>query len=108
MMALVTLIMLQKGVDFKVLLTLGSASTRCFSKHQLARTGQNFSVYESIQREYKPEVPVFFNFAKDVVDKWAKAETVDCAATSLFQVCTWSPSHTKILITKRLFSIGII
>ncbi|KAJ7305836.1 hypothetical protein JRQ81_010202 [Phrynocephalus forsythii] len=73
-MAFVTLMMLQKGAVFKVLQIVGSASKRYFSKHQLARAGQNFSDYESIQREYKPEVPEFFNFAKDVVDKWANAE----------------------------------
>nr|XP_020655253.1 acyl-coenzyme A synthetase ACSM3, mitochondrial-like [Pogona vitticeps]XP_020655254.1 acyl-coenzyme A synthetase ACSM3, mitochondrial-like [Pogona vitticeps]XP_020655255.1 acyl-coenzyme A synthetase ACSM3, mitochondrial-like [Pogona vitticeps] len=74
MMAFIALTTLQKGVVWKILQRLGLASTRCFSKHQLARAGQNFSDYESIHREYKPEVPEFFNFAKDVVDKWAEAE----------------------------------
>ncbi|KAH0631910.1 hypothetical protein JD844_019811 [Phrynosoma platyrhinos] len=69
-----TLTILWKAPSLKVLRTLGLASTRCFSKHQLALAAQNFSDYESIQEQYKPEVPEYFNFAKDVVDKWAKAE----------------------------------
>ncbi|XP_067329328.1 acyl-coenzyme A synthetase ACSM3, mitochondrial-like [Anolis sagrei] len=63
-----------KGSSLKILRTFGIASIRRFSKHQLALAAQNFLDYESIQQQYKAEVPEYFNFAKDVVDKWAKAE----------------------------------
>ncbi|ETE64171.1 Acyl-coenzyme A synthetase ACSM4, mitochondrial, partial [Ophiophagus hannah] len=35
---------------------------------------KNFTDYKSICDQYKPEVPEYFNFAKDVVDNWAQSE----------------------------------
>ncbi|XP_078095968.1 acyl-coenzyme A synthetase ACSM3, mitochondrial isoform X2 [Mustelus asterias] len=35
---------------------------------------QNFTDYESIKQEYKPQVPEYFNFASDVLDKWSEME----------------------------------
>ncbi|XP_020370034.2 acyl-coenzyme A synthetase ACSM3, mitochondrial-like [Rhincodon typus] len=38
---------------------------------------KNFNDYESIKQEYKPEVPEYFNFANDVLDKWSGIEKVE-------------------------------
>ncbi|XP_072337753.1 acyl-coenzyme A synthetase ACSM3, mitochondrial-like isoform X3 [Scyliorhinus torazame] len=35
---------------------------------------QNFTDYESIKQQYKPQVPEYFNFARDVLDKWSEEE----------------------------------
>ncbi|RXM32433.1 Acyl-coenzyme A synthetase ACSM3, mitochondrial [Acipenser ruthenus] len=35
---------------------------------------QNFQDYESLRRLYRPEAPEYFNFAKDVLDRWAERE----------------------------------
>ncbi|XP_039089593.1 acyl-coenzyme A synthetase ACSM3, mitochondrial [Hyaena hyaena] len=35
---------------------------------------QNFSNYESMKREFKLEIPEYFNFAKDVLDQWTDME----------------------------------
>ncbi|XP_019397735.1 PREDICTED: acyl-coenzyme A synthetase ACSM3, mitochondrial-like isoform X1 [Crocodylus porosus] len=35
---------------------------------------QNFSDYESIKQQYKPQIPEYFNFARDVLDKWTAVE----------------------------------
>ncbi|XP_067912576.1 acyl-coenzyme A synthetase ACSM3, mitochondrial isoform X2 [Heterodontus francisci] len=35
---------------------------------------QNFTDYESIKQQYKPQVPKYFNFARDVLDKWSEME----------------------------------
>jgi len=32
--------------------------------------------YELIKQQYRPEVPEYFNFASDVLDRWAKVEKV--------------------------------
>lgn len=37
---------------------------------------QNFSNYESMKREFKLEIPEYFNFAKDVLDQWTHMEKV--------------------------------
>ncbi|XP_016010956.2 acyl-coenzyme A synthetase ACSM3, mitochondrial isoform X2 [Rousettus aegyptiacus] len=37
-------------------------------------TPQNFSDYDSIKRDFKLEVPEYFNFARDVLDKWTDME----------------------------------
>ncbi|XP_061456360.1 acyl-coenzyme A synthetase ACSM3, mitochondrial-like isoform X1 [Rhineura floridana] len=73
-MACITVTVLWKASAFRALRPLSLASSRSFSKRQQAPAAQNFSGYESIQEQYKPEVPEYFNFAKDVVDKWAEAE----------------------------------
>ncbi|XP_048407796.2 acyl-coenzyme A synthetase ACSM3, mitochondrial-like isoform X2 [Stegostoma tigrinum] len=38
---------------------------------------KNFKDYESIKQEYKPEVPEYFNFANDVLDKWSGIEKAE-------------------------------
>nr|XP_034986396.1 acyl-coenzyme A synthetase ACSM3, mitochondrial isoform X2 [Zootoca vivipara] len=73
-MACITSMILSKTSAFRALWTLRLSSSRSFSKWQLALAAQNFSGYESIQAQYKPDVPEYFNFAKDVVDNWAEAE----------------------------------
>ncbi|XP_029432375.1 acyl-coenzyme A synthetase ACSM3, mitochondrial-like isoform X1 [Rhinatrema bivittatum] len=50
------------------------ASCRLFSKDCKVLAPQNFSDYESIRHAYKPEAPEYFNFAGDVLDKWAEKE----------------------------------
>lgn len=37
---------------------------------------KNFTDYESMKQEYKLEVPEYFNFASDVLDKWSEIEKV--------------------------------
>ncbi|XP_031798238.1 acyl-coenzyme A synthetase ACSM3, mitochondrial isoform X10 [Sarcophilus harrisii] len=51
-------------------------SMRSFHKDYGVSTPQNFSDYESIKRDCKIEVPEYFNFAKDVMDHWAKMEKI--------------------------------
>ncbi|XP_068100910.1 acyl-coenzyme A synthetase ACSM3, mitochondrial-like [Hyperolius riggenbachi] len=66
----------------KILLKVGSFTThfspricsRLFSKGQSFFAAQNFVDYEDIKQRYKPEVPEYFNFASDVLDKWTVAE----------------------------------
>ncbi|XP_048350656.1 acyl-coenzyme A synthetase ACSM3, mitochondrial-like isoform X1 [Sphaerodactylus townsendi] len=53
---------------------LGQVPIRPFSKRPSVPAAQNFSDYDSIREQYKPEVPECFNFAKDVLDKWAQME----------------------------------
>lgn len=45
-------------------------------------TPQNFSDYDSIKRDFKLEVPEYFNFARDVLDKWTDMEKVRGAKAS--------------------------
>ncbi|XP_033023939.1 acyl-coenzyme A synthetase ACSM3, mitochondrial-like isoform X1 [Lacerta agilis] len=73
-MACITSMILSQTSAFQALWSLRQSSSRSFSKWQRALAAQNFSGYESIQAQYKPEVPDYFNFAKDVVDNWAEAE----------------------------------
>ncbi|XP_075422127.1 acyl-coenzyme A synthetase ACSM3, mitochondrial-like [Ascaphus truei] len=47
---------------------------RLFSQAPKLLTPQNFSDYEDIKQRYKPEVPEYFNFASDVLDKWSAIE----------------------------------
>ncbi|XP_040212790.1 acyl-coenzyme A synthetase ACSM3, mitochondrial isoform X2 [Rana temporaria] len=47
---------------------------RFFSKDKIYFVPQNFTDYDHIQQIYKPEVPEYFNFASDVLDKWTAAE----------------------------------
>ncbi|XP_072125112.1 acyl-coenzyme A synthetase ACSM3, mitochondrial isoform X4 [Mobula birostris] len=35
---------------------------------------KNITDYESMRQEYKPQVPEYFNFANDVLDKWSDVE----------------------------------
>lgn len=58
----------------RTLRMLSLTSARYFSKWYPALAAQNFTDYESIGKQYKPHVPEYFNFAKDVVDVWAKKE----------------------------------
>ncbi|XP_009681712.1 acyl-coenzyme A synthetase ACSM3, mitochondrial isoform X2 [Struthio camelus] len=37
-------------------------------------TSQNFKNYEAIKQQYRPEVPEYFNFARDVLDRWTEME----------------------------------
>ncbi|XP_063790506.1 acyl-coenzyme A synthetase ACSM3, mitochondrial [Pseudophryne corroboree] len=48
--------------------------SRFISQHHRCFTPQNYSDYESIIQDYKPEVPEYFNFASDILDKWSAAE----------------------------------
>lgn len=48
--------------------------SRFISKDQKYYAPQNFSDYEDISRSYKPDLPEYFNFASDVLDKWTAAE----------------------------------
>ncbi|XP_078521216.1 acyl-coenzyme A synthetase ACSM3, mitochondrial-like isoform X1 [Lissotriton helveticus] len=61
---------------FKHLMRKQTAVTtwRSFHTNYKACVSQNFSDYESIKQNYKPEVPEYFNFASDVLDNWARME----------------------------------
>ncbi|KAJ6659739.1 hypothetical protein lerEdw1_018454 [Lerista edwardsae] len=72
-MACASVMTLWKAQTFKSLWVLSSAPARHFKRYP-ALAAQNFEDYESIRDQYKPHVPEYFNFAKDVVDKWAEAE----------------------------------
>ncbi|XP_010604597.2 acyl-coenzyme A synthetase ACSM3, mitochondrial, partial [Fukomys damarensis] len=41
-----------------------------------AATPQNFSSYESMKKDFKLEIPEYFNFAEDVLDQWTNVEKV--------------------------------
>ncbi|XP_040295799.1 acyl-coenzyme A synthetase ACSM3, mitochondrial [Bufo bufo] len=47
---------------------------RLFSKGQKFYAPQNFSDYEDVKKSYKLELPEYFNFASDILDKWTAAE----------------------------------
>ncbi|KAJ8364082.1 hypothetical protein SKAU_G00129130 [Synaphobranchus kaupii] len=53
-----------------------SCSTRAWYQVQRHKTcfPNNFKEYENLRQLYNPEVPNHFNFAKDVLDKWAQKE----------------------------------
>ncbi|XP_041133643.1 acyl-coenzyme A synthetase ACSM3, mitochondrial isoform X1 [Polyodon spathula] len=57
---------------------LGSPHTCGRKFHRLAGfqscAPQNFQDYESLRQLYRPEAPEYFNFAKDVLDRWAERE----------------------------------
>ncbi|KAM9305527.1 acyl-coenzyme A synthetase ACSM3, mitochondrial-like [Gastrophryne carolinensis] len=48
--------------------------SRYFSRSQYLFSTQSVPDYEEIRRIYKPEIPEYFNFASDVLDKWTAAE----------------------------------
>ncbi|KAM9305528.1 acyl-coenzyme A synthetase ACSM3, mitochondrial-like [Gastrophryne carolinensis] len=48
--------------------------SRFFSNSQYLFSTQSVPDYEEIRRIYKPEIPEYFNFASDVLDKWTAAE----------------------------------
>lgn len=75
-MACVTLTIRCQGPAGRILRSLCLVSSRSFSKGKTASAAQNFTDYNSICEQYKPEVPEYFNFAKDVVDNWAQSEKV--------------------------------
>ncbi|XP_036597557.1 acyl-coenzyme A synthetase ACSM3, mitochondrial [Trichosurus vulpecula] len=58
------------------LLRIPMVSSRAFHKDYRVPAPQNFSDYESVKRDFKIEVPEYFNFAKDVLDHWAKMEKI--------------------------------
>lgn len=45
-------------------------------------TPQNFADYDSMKRDFKLEVPEYFNFAGDVLDKWTDMEKVQSKGQS--------------------------
>ncbi|XP_078415044.1 acyl-coenzyme A synthetase ACSM3, mitochondrial-like [Cetorhinus maximus] len=47
---------------------------RSFSLNNKTSNPQNFTDYESIKQQYKPQLPEYFNFASDVLDKWSEME----------------------------------
>ncbi|XP_069839907.1 acyl-coenzyme A synthetase ACSM3, mitochondrial-like isoform X2 [Dendropsophus ebraccatus] len=48
--------------------------SRLFSTSQKFYTPQNFSDYEDIRSTYKLDLPEYFNFASDILDKWTAAD----------------------------------
>ncbi|XP_056391717.1 acyl-coenzyme A synthetase ACSM3, mitochondrial isoform X2 [Hyla sarda] len=48
--------------------------SRFISKGQTFYAPQNFSDYEDIRSTYKLDLPEYFNFASDILDKWTAAE----------------------------------
>ncbi|KAM9124986.1 acyl-coenzyme A synthetase ACSM3, mitochondrial-like isoform 3-T4 [Pangshura tecta] len=65
---------LQKTQSFKFLWTPLTTSFRFSKKGYRVLAPQNFLNYESLKQQYKPEVPEYFNFAADVLDKWTEME----------------------------------
>lgn len=71
-LVLVTMEILLRAKCFQRLAVPGSV--RAVHKDYRIVTPQNFSNYESIKQDFKLEVPEYFNFAKDVLDKWTNTE----------------------------------
>ncbi|CAM5086868.1 unnamed protein product [Natator depressus] len=65
---------LLKTQSFRFLWTPLTASFRFSKKGYRVLAPQNFLNYESLKQQYKPEVPEYFNFATDVLDKWTEME----------------------------------
>ncbi|XP_043350248.1 acyl-coenzyme A synthetase ACSM3, mitochondrial-like isoform X2 [Dermochelys coriacea] len=65
---------LLKTQSFRFLWTPLTASFRFSKKGYKVLAPQNFLNYESLKQQYKPEVPEYFNFATDVLDKWTEME----------------------------------
>ncbi|XP_068952166.1 acyl-coenzyme A synthetase ACSM3, mitochondrial [Petaurus breviceps papuanus] len=63
-------------IQFSQLLRIPKVSVRVFHKDNRVPAPQNFSDYESVKQNFKIEVPEYFNFAKDVLDYWAKKEKI--------------------------------
>lgn len=72
MLALVTMQLLLRAKCFRQLVTAYSVR----AVHNTCRTGtpQNFSNYESMKQDFKLEIPEYFNFAEDVLDRWTNLE----------------------------------
>ncbi|XP_054549790.1 acyl-coenzyme A synthetase ACSM3, mitochondrial [Talpa occidentalis] len=49
-------------------------SVRALHKDSRTVIPQNFSNYESMKRDFKLEIPEYFNFAKDILDEWTNSE----------------------------------
>ncbi|KAG8145614.1 hypothetical protein E2320_012119, partial [Naja naja] len=73
-MACVTLTIRCRVSAARILQSICLVSSRSFSQGKTSLAAQNFTDYKSICDQYKPEVPEYFNFAKDVVDNWAQSE----------------------------------
>ncbi|XP_070617331.1 acyl-coenzyme A synthetase ACSM3, mitochondrial-like isoform X3 [Erythrolamprus reginae] len=73
-MACVTLTIRCKVSAARILQSICLVSSRSFSRSKIPLAAQNFTDYKSICEQYKPEVPEYFNFARDVVDSWAQSE----------------------------------
>ncbi|XP_077173180.1 acyl-coenzyme A synthetase ACSM3, mitochondrial-like isoform X2 [Paroedura picta] len=73
-MACVVVPLLRKAQASQGLWIFGQAPARVFSRGRPALEAQNFSDYESMREQYQPDVPEYFNFAKDVLEKWATME----------------------------------
>lgn len=72
MLALVTTQMLLQSKIFQRSTIPGFI--RLLHKDYKSATPQNFSSYESMIRDFKLEVPEYFNFANDVLDQWTNSE----------------------------------
>ena len=59
----------------QTMLSFSRLATCQFYRHK-ATIPQNFTDYESIKQNYNPQIPKYFNFAKDVLDMWAEREKV--------------------------------
>ncbi|XP_046884416.1 acyl-coenzyme A synthetase ACSM3, mitochondrial isoform X2 [Hypomesus transpacificus] len=57
----------------QTMLSFSRLATCQFYRHK-ATLPQNFTDYESIKQNYNPQIPKYFNFAKDVLDVWAERE----------------------------------
>ncbi|XP_049645471.1 LOW QUALITY PROTEIN: acyl-coenzyme A synthetase ACSM3, mitochondrial [Suncus etruscus] len=72
MLILVTMKMLLHAKTFQRLAIPGFI--RLLHKDYRTVTPQNFSNYESMIRDFKLEIPEYFNFAHDVMDQWTNLE----------------------------------
>uniref|UniRef100_UPI003AAC4940 acyl-coenzyme A synthetase ACSM3, mitochondrial n=1 Tax=Centroberyx gerrardi TaxID=166262 RepID=UPI003AAC4940 len=58
---------------YKSLTSFSRLLTSQIHRHK-ASLPKNFSDYESIRLDFNPQIPEYFNFARDVLDKWAEKE----------------------------------
>ncbi|MBN3318073.1 ACSM3 synthetase, partial [Atractosteus spatula] len=61
---------------------LALVGTRHQRRGHLSSVPRNFEDYESLRKIHSPRVPEYFNFAKDVIDKWAEKEKLGGRAES--------------------------
>ncbi|XP_015215308.2 acyl-coenzyme A synthetase ACSM3, mitochondrial isoform X2 [Lepisosteus oculatus] len=61
---------------------LALVGTRHQRRGHLSSVPRNFEDYESLRKIHNPQVPEHFNFAKDVIDKWAEKEKLGGRAES--------------------------
>ncbi|CAG5132892.1 unnamed protein product [Candidula unifasciata] len=61
---------------------------------QLALSGYHFPDYELERKNFSLQIPEFFNFAHDVIDRWADAEKVGLRRTDV-PCFWWVDSQTK-------------